>query len=191
MGSTTPSDNGLNAVLTKIGRASTPQVPDNSLGLTLPRALRCESWLNLKTDFFGVISGCLFESLQDRNYTVVAATPGLSHQILPENFAGVVVIDRLAFDEGTWLGAISETAAKLREEVYELCRKARKNGIPVWFLDRPAITEPFGITRIKSASDVVMPIINPEEFEEGAKISESFTLIMSLVEARFASENYK
>ncbi|MGO2030498.1 MAG: hypothetical protein ACTH2A_06080 [Glutamicibacter ardleyensis] len=189
MTSIIPSDTGLTEVLTNIGRASTPQVPQNTLGLSLPRALKFDNVANNAIDFFGPLSAALVEYLRAKGFQVVSATPGLSHQIIPDDFPGTVVIDRCALSEGTWFGSHSETSISLREEIYELCRKSRQNGIPVWFLDIPEAEDPFAVVRIKSACDTVFPYADTADFEEGAKVSERFTEIMSYVNARFASED--
>lgn len=189
MTSITPSDDGLTEVLTKIGRSSTPEVPQNTWGMSLPRALRIDATASNSIDFFGPISATLVEYLRAKGFQVVSATPGLSHQIVSEDFSGTVLIDRCALSEGTWFGSYFETSTSLREEIYELCRKARQNGIPVWFLDFPESDEPYAVVRIKSACDTIFPYSDTADFEEEAKLSGRFTEIMNYVNARFESED--
>jgi len=188
MTSSVPSDAGLTEVLTKIGRASTPQVPQNAWGISLSRMLKADAAGNSDIAFFGILSSTLVEHLLAKNIRAVSATPGLSHQIIPVDFSGIVLIDRSALSEGPWFGSYSESFLTLREEIYELCRKSRQNGIPVWFLDTPAADDPFAIVRIKSACDIIFPYEDMADFEEGARTSATFTEIMNYVNARFESE---
>ncbi|PQZ96530.1 hypothetical protein CQ017_17515 [Arthrobacter sp. MYb224] len=136
-----------------------------------------------------MLSFQLADELKSNGLDCTVATPGLSHQVLSNLYSGTVLIDRAALSEGPWFGTLTESAASLREEVYELCRTARQNGIPVWFLDCPSIEHPFSVIRIKSACDVVFPYSNTEDFDEGAKISPEFDCIMRHVNARFELED--
>lgn len=185
----TPDADGLKEVLTKIGRASTPQVPKNSLGLSLSRILGTFLSAGTASKFYGVLSYQLADYLSSNGLDSTLATPGLSHQTLPNAYSGTVLIDRAAFAEGPWFGTLTEGSTNLREEVYELCRTARQNGIPVWFLDCPVVEQPFPVIRIKSACDVVFPYSNTEDLEEGAKVSPEFDYITNYVNARFELED--
>ena len=189
MSASTPSTEGLEEVLTKIGRASTPQVPQNVLNLSLPRILGTSLSHGAEKNFYGVVSYRLADYLNSKRIDFTSATPGLSHQILSNTFSGTVLIDRAALTEGPWFGTLAESSINLREEVYELCRTARQNGVPVWFLDCPVTEQPFSVIRIQSACDVVFPYSNIEDFEEQAKLSADFACIMSFVNARFELED--
>lgn len=171
--SITPSREGLDKVLTNIGRASTPSVPSNPTGVSLDRLLRITPRSLDDVQIYGVLSSKLQRYLESHKISTQPALPGLSHELITDSFSGIIVIDRGAFQEGAWFSTVEEMGARLREEVYELCRKSRTNGIPVWFIDSSE-TDNYPVKRIKSACDAVLPYVNNEDFEEGAPVNAEF-----------------
>lgn len=189
MSSTKPSKSGLEKVLAQVGRASTPTVPVNETGLTLSRLLNQRNHLRTReVRFYGVIGGVLRDELQLAGVTFKCAIPGDSFESLPNDFSGIVLIDRSAFVSGPWFSVESESGIRLREEIYELCRHARSNGIPVWFLDEPS-EESFAVIRIKSACDVSFPYAEVEDFVEEAPVNDEFTVVTTVVGQRFDSKD--
>lgn len=191
MSSVGPSQAGLERVLAKIGRASTPTVPENKTGLTLSRLLNQRIHLNSsEVMLYGVVGAALRDELIRRKISFKVAIPGDSFENLSGNFSGIVLIDRSGFTAGPWLGIETESGIRLREEVYELCRHARSNGIPVWFLDEP-IRDTFSVIRIKSACDVIFPYQMLNDFEEGAPVNIEFEVIEAAVSRRFDFEDMR
>lgn len=184
-----PSTEGLDKVLSLIGRASTPSVSEVQNGISLVRVM-ANGTKGQTQDFafFGVIGWNLRQHLSRSKVTFMHAIPGDSAASLPLNYTGIVLIDRLALREGPWIGADLESGSVLREEAYELCRTARLNGVPVWFVDDPS-PDSRAINRLKSACDVVFPYTAQEDFEEGAPVSDDFKLILSVVTERFEFED--
>lgn len=188
MSSLSPSRAGLESVLAKIGRASTPTVAENNIGLTLSRLLNQKPHLSPNcVKLYGVVGAAVRDELIRQNISFKAAIPGDSFQTLPSDFRGVVIVDRSGFTAGPWLGIETESGIRLREEVYEMCRYSRNNGIPVWFLDSPQI-DTFSVTRIKSACDVTFPYLTLDDFEEGAPMNIEFKVIEAAISRRFDFE---
>lgn len=191
MSSLSPSQTGLESVLAKIGRASTPTVPENKTGLTLSRLLKQRQHLSSSdVSLYGVVGASLRDELIRQKISFKTAIPGDSFESLPSNFSGVVLIDRSGFTAGPWLGIETESGIRLREEVYELCRFSRSNGIPVWFLDEPNVDN-FSVIRIKSACDVTFPYLTLNDFEEGAPVNIEFKVIEAAVSRRFVFEDMR
>lgn len=191
MSSVSPSMAGLDKVLAKIGRASTPTVPENKTGLTLSRLLNQGPHLDAKdVRVYGVIGVEFRADLIREKISFKTAIPGDSFEALSSDFSGIVLIDRSGFTAGPWLGTETESGIRLREEAYELCRHARSNGIPVWFLDEPG-TDTFAVIRIKSACDVIFPYMVISDFEEGAPTNIEFNVVESTVSRRFDFEDMR
>lgn len=188
MSTVNPSRAGLETVLSKIGRASTPPVPRNQLGLSLTRMLSQGSKPDTRTEMiYGLLGSSLRSELVRQNISFGLAIPGDSVERLPRDFSGIVLIDRCEFTDGPWISVESESGIQLREEIYELCRYARNNGIPVWFLDEPREAT-FSVIRIKSACDVTFPYQSIEDFEEDAPVNIEFSIVNSIINRRFDFE---
>lgn len=184
-----PSRRGLEKVLAKLGRASTPAVRETTTGMSLSRLLgQGPRSATSHVMLYGLFGVDLHQELIKKEISFRYAIPGDSFMSLPTNYSGVVVIDRSGFQSGPWLGIESESGIRFREEVYDLCRLARTNGIPVWFLDIPE-SDSFSVVRIKSACDVVFPYFAHEDFEEGAPTNAEFDVLSAVVAQRFRLED--
>lgn len=186
---THPSISGLEKVLARLGRASTPAVRETKTGMSLSRLLgQNANPENSSFKVFGIVGPDLKNILDLNTVSYKMAIPGHGIHAFSSKYSGLIVIDRQGFNSGPWLGIESEAGKSLREEVYELCRHARTHGIPVWFIDIPLI-DTYSIIRIKSSCDVVFPYTALEDFEEGAPTSSIFDIISSVANERFNLEN--
>lgn len=161
-------------LLERLGRSATPQVPSNEQNLSLRRLLSDGEVGSMSEESGCMIRGLLSSELLDElknRWTTSSAIPGDSYQALAADYAGVVIIDRESFRQGPWFGADDYSGRALGEEVYEYCKRARVSGTPVYYVDSAGPAR--GLTeRLRSVVDVVLPMGEVDDMEEGAAVSE-------------------
>lgn len=165
----------LDAVLTAIGRASTPPVPESPFGISRGRLMHLP-WTH--ADVRAIVVGSA--SLLARVRSAVPAAAGIPG-VLPEqvDLPGIeaLIISWDAFDAGPWLGANSHAARGLTEEIFEACRRLRASGRLVLGLpERPLRST--GDARLLSTCTADLTDLDPVDLEEGATQSPLWTALL-------------
>lgn len=172
-------------LLKKFGRASTPSVANNKRRLSLRRILSASELPMPSQNVSVAITSTKIHSDLAKIVTIKVAIPGDSYHLISEDFNGMVIVDREAFYEGPWLGGDSYLGMALNEEVYKLCELARTNGIPIYYVETPR-PETVLNTRLRNAADCSFPFVGEDELEEGAPLTEVFSVLDRLARKRFA-----
>lgn len=164
----------LDRVLTLIGRASTPPVPETPFGISRGALMDLPA-THADTRVVSVAEPVLTRRLQERIPTR-AGVPGLlTEQVsLPE--VSTLVIDWAAFAGGPWLGANTHSASSLIEEIFEAGRIMRATGRLVLGLPLRPLTAT-GDARLMSTCTVDMTAVPADDLQEGAPLTEAWTIV--------------
>lgn len=173
-------------LLGKLGRSSALKIVNNSEGVSLRRILLYSEPVSDNNNLVVAIISKKLKNMLEEIVDPLIAIPGDSFQLVTADYSGIVIVDREAFYEGPWLGCDSHTGWQLNEEIFALCDLARTNGIPLYFVDSPR-PESGIAARLRSVADCTFPFVDvDEELEEGAPLTELFSVLDRLARKRFA-----
>lgn len=164
----------LDRVLTLIGRASTPPVPETPFGISRGALMDLPA-THADTRVVSVAEPVLTRRLQERIPTR-AGVPGLLTEQVSLPGVSTLVIDWAAFGGGPWLGANTHSASSLIEEIFEAGRIMRATGRLVFGLPLRPLTAT-GDARLMSTCTVDMTAVPADDLEEGAPMTEAWMIV--------------
>lgn len=164
----------LDRVLTLIGRASTPPVPETPFGISRGALMDLPA-THADTRVVSVAEPVLTRRLQEQIPTR-AGVPGLLTEQVSLPGVSTLVIDWAAFGGGPWLGANTHSASSLIEEIFEAGRIMRATGRLVLGLPLRPLTAT-GDARLMSTCTVDMTAVPADDLQEGAPLTEAWTTV--------------
>lgn len=168
----------ISVLLTHLGRASTPALPDGPFGVTMSHVMGT----GVRPGSLGVVvvvgSSSLWRYLPHTDNYVHAVPGNLLNQVSEEGVTDLVV-DVCAFDEGPWIGSDQGISRGLAEEIFEAGRLLRAAGKSVFYLPPSNRADGPDLPYIRSTCTIDLADVPALDLEEAAPQREVWNILRS------------
>lgn len=177
----------LSTILKKLGRSSTPPVPNTPFGVTLDQLIGT----NIDQVGTNLIIGTptLENYLKNQNIAFTMATPGTAIAQASDERVISLIIEADAFHNGLWLGADNGTSGSLVDEIFESGRHIRARGGIVFLIPSKTHRRGPAYLKIESTTNTNLTEIPEVDLEENAPQSLFWNSILSYINSPLRKGN--
>ncbi|WP_237200110.1 hypothetical protein [Rothia nasimurium] len=178
----------LPLVLNRLGRSSTPAVPETPFGITLGQLIGTQVQTNGTVLIIGTSE--LFRFLSSRNIQCTLAIPGTTAEQAADTNVVSLLIEADSFYKGAWLGADNGTSSFLVEEIFEAGRLLRARGGLVYLIPSKRHRRGPAYLKIESTTTTNLDEIPEIDLEEQAPQSIFWKSILEYLDSPLRMGNH-